>query len=179
MESQKKLPLLLFLIVIKAINPSIPLVLLSSVLQFIGQSERYIGKRGEFDNSVSSHNTKCYKTCYADFYVTITVMYNNNLQSMIVAKWVISTFFSLFCQNNDRFTFWPIAVSLPCLAHVWLVPKDSFGSSCRHKGELPGWKLPLGGGHLAGSTHILVTVLRCACHATLAIRLIVASMLRG
>ena len=32
-------------------------------------------------------------------------------------------------------------------------------SSCRHRGELPGSKLPLGEGYLADSTHLLVIIL--------------------
>jgi hypothetical protein len=46
-------------------------------------------------------------------------------------------------------------------------PKGPICSSCCHRGELPGWKLSLGEGHPADSTHLLVTVLQYACHATL------------
>jgi hypothetical protein len=35
------------------------------------------------------------------------------------------------------------------------------------KGRATGLETLLGGGHLADSTHLLVTILRCACHATL------------
>jgi hypothetical protein len=38
-------------------------------------------------------------------------------------------------------------------------PVELLGSSCHHMRELPEWELPLGGGHLAGNTHILIIVI--------------------
>ena len=100
---------------------------------------------GEFDNSVSSYNTKCCKTCYANVYVIISVMYNNILCrikhdscKMNKQHFIFYFFVKIMAMFYPFDLTPPFTVSGACC----LCPEGPICSSCCYRRELPGWKLP-------------------------------------